>query len=290
MSQQSLATSTPALETGGPTVVLGATGKTGRRVAARLDALGVPVRRASRGSTPRFDWEDESTWEAVLEGASAVYVAYVPDLAVPGAPDTVTRLATLASRLGVARLVLLSGRGEVEAQRAEAIVAEVFPARTVVRCAFFAQNFDESFLRQPLLEGTLALPVTDVAEPFVDLEDVAEVAVAALTSDAHAGQVYELTGPRALTFAQAVAAISAAAHRSIQYVPLTMSQFTEGLRAAGMDDAEVGLLEYLFTEVLDGRNAAPADGVRRALGREATDFHDYAARVAGAWSVEGAGA
>ncbi|GIG53847.1 NmrA family transcriptional regulator [Demequina activiva] len=286
MSQQSLATSTPAIDPGGPTVVLGATGKTGRRVAARLDALGVPVRRASRGSTPRFDWGDESTWAPVLDGATAAYVAYVPDLAIPGAPDRVTRLATLASHLGVTRLVLLSGRGEVEAQRAEAMVAEAFPARTVVRCAFFAQNFDESFLLQPLLEGTLALPVSDVTEPFVDLEDVAEVAVAALTSDAHAGQVYELTGPRALTFAKAVAAIGAAADRSIQYVPLTMGQFADGLRASGMDDAEVGLLEYLFTEVLDGRNATPSDGVRRALGREATDFHDYVDRAAGAWRVE----
>lgn len=286
MSQPSLATSSPALDPRGPTVVLGATGKTGRRVAARLDARGVPARRASRGSTPRFDWEDESTWEPVLEGASGAYVAYVPDLAIPGAPDRVTRLAALASRLGLQRLVLLSGRGETEAQRAEAMVAQVFPARTVVRCAFFAQNFDESFLRQPLLEGTLALPVSDVSEPFVDLEDVAEVAVAALTSDAHAGQVYELTGPGALTFAQAVEVIGAAAGRGIAYVPLTMGQFSHGLRDAGMSDAEVEPLEYLFTEVLDGRNSKPADGVRRALGRDATNFRDYAARSASAWRTE----
>ena len=286
MTQQSLAPSVPTSRPHGLTVVLGATGKTGRRVADRLDALGVPVRRASRGSTPRFDWEDEATWTPVLEGASAVYIAYVPDLAAPGAPETATRLASLASSLGVHRLVLLSGRGEVEAERAEAMVAEVFPARTVVRCAFFAQNFDESFLLDPLLEGTLALPVSDVAEPFVDLEDVAEVAVAALTSDAHAGQVYELTGPRAITFAQAVEVIGAAAGRGIAYAPLTMGQFSHGLRDAGMSDAEVELLEYLFTEVLDGRNSTPADGVRRALGRDATDFRDYAARSACAWRTE----
>ncbi|GAA1970980.1 NAD(P)H-binding protein [Isoptericola halotolerans] len=273
----------------GTVVVLGATGKTGRRVADRLDALGVPVRRASRGSTPRFDWADESTWPAVLDGAAAVYVAYVPDLAVAGAPETVTRLAEHARDAGVQRLVLLSGRGETEAQRAEDLVAEVFPARTVVRCAFFAQNFDESFLLEPLLAGELALPVDEVREPFVDLEDVAEVAVAALTDDAHAGRVYELTGPRPLTFAEAVSEIGAAAGRDLRYVPISMDDFTTGLAALGVPADEVDLLRYLFTEVLDGRGAWVADGVQRALGRPARDFREYAAREASDW-VPGAGA
>ncbi|WP_277213349.1 NmrA family transcriptional regulator [Isoptericola croceus] len=268
----------------GAVAVLGATGKTGRRVADRLDALGVPVRRASRRSEPRFDWADESTWPAVLDGATAVYVAYAPDLAVAGAPETVTRLASVARDAGVRRLVLLSGRGETEAQRAERLVAEVFPARTVVRCAFFAQNFDESFLLEPLLQGALALPVDHVREPFVDLEDVAEVAVAALTDDAHAGAVYELTGPRSLTFADAVAEIAEASGRDLRYEPITMAEFTAGLTALGVPDDETGLLEYLFSEVLDGRGSFVADGVRQALGRPARDFGEYAAREAGAWS------
>lgn len=264
-------------------VVLGGTGKTGRRVADRLDARDVPVRRASRGSTPRFDWADESTWPAVLDGAAAVYVAYAPDLAVPGAPETVTRLAELAQDVGVRRLVLLSGRGEAEAQRAEQMVAEVFAARTVVRCAFFAQNFDESFLVEPLLAGELALPVDGVAEPFVDLEDVAEVAVAALTTDAHVGQVYELTGPRLLTFAEAVAEIGSAAGRDLRYVPITEAEFTAWLDAMGVPRDEIDLLRYLFTEVLDGRGARVSDGVQQALGRPARDFRDYAAREASDW-------
>ncbi|WP_083259695.1 NAD(P)H-binding protein [Cellulosimicrobium cellulans] len=271
----------------GAYVVLGATGKSGRRVADRLDALGLPVRRASRsatGATTRFDWADEATWAPVLADAEAVYVAYAPDLAVPGAPETVTRLAEVARDAGVRRFVLLSGRGETEAQRAEAAVAEVFPARTVVRCAFFAQNFSESFLLDPVLDGALALPVGDVVEPFVDLEDVADVAVAALTDDAHAGQVYELTGPRLLTFADAVAEIGAASGRDVAFVPIALDEFTAGLAAAGLPGDVVQLMAYLFTEVLDGRGAHVTDGVRRALGREPRGFREFAAREAAAWT------
>ncbi|WP_251150626.1 NmrA family transcriptional regulator [Cellulosimicrobium sp. Marseille-Q4280] len=276
----------------GTVLVLGATGKSGRRVADRLDALGLPVRRGSRSGAgaARFDWDDETTWAPALAGVHAVYVAYAPDLAVPGAPETVTRFAALARGAGVRRLVLLSGRGETEAQRAEASVADVFPARVVVRCAFFDQNFSESFLLDPVREGTLALPVSDVAEPFVDLEDVAAVAVAALTDDAHAGQVYELTGPRLLTFADAVAEIAAASGHDVAYVPITMDEFTGGLAEAGLPDDVVDLMRYLFAEVLDGRGAHLTDGVRRALDREPRDFGEFAVREATVWSVGARGA
>ncbi|PFG42714.1 uncharacterized protein YbjT (DUF2867 family) [Isoptericola jiangsuensis] len=269
----------------GPVVVLGATGKTGRRVADRLDALGLEVRRGSRTGSPRFDWADESTWAPLLDGAAAVYVAYAPDLAVPGAPETVTRLARAAHDLGVRRLVLLTGRGETEAQRAEATVAAVFPDRTVLRCAFFAQNFSESFFLDPVLDGVLALPVADVREPFVDLEDVADVAVAALTQDGHAGRVHELTGPRALTFAEAADAIAAASGRPVQHVPITADGFTAGLAAAGIPDDLVALLRYLFTEVLDGRGSHVTDGVRAVLGREPRDFAAFATREVAAWTA-----
>ncbi|KZM78713.1 hypothetical protein [Cellulosimicrobium sp. I38E] len=269
----------------GPVLVLGATGKTGRRVADRLDALGIPVRRASRSGDVRFDWEDETTWGPAVDGAEAVYVVYVPDLAVPGSPETVARFAALAREAGVRRLVLLSGRGEVEAQRAEVLVAGAFPGRTVVRCAFFDQNFSESFLLEPVLDGVLALPVDRVAEPFVDLEDVAEVAVAALVDDAHAGRVYELTGPRAITFAEAVAEIAAASGHDVRFAPITMDEFVAELRAIGLPEDVVGLMRYLFTEVLDGRGTPVADGVRQALGREPRDFREFAAREAATWSA-----
>ncbi|WP_205699415.1 NmrA family transcriptional regulator [Conexibacter sp. SYSU D00693] len=265
--------------------LLGGTGKTGRRIAERLEAAGADVRLGSRRGTPRFDWEDASTFAPAIAGSQALYVAYAPDLAVPGAGEAVAEVARLATEAGVRRLVLLSGRGEEEAQRAEQLVAEHFPGRTVVRCSFFAQGFSESAFAEGIAAGELALPVGDVREPFVDAEDIADVATEALLQDGHAGEVYELTGPRLLSFAEAAAEIGAALGREVGFVTVPLQAYLAELERAG-EPAQVGeLLGYLFTEVLDGRNARTTDGVQRALGRAPRDFADYARRAAaeGAW-------
>jgi uncharacterized protein YbjT (DUF2867 family) len=261
------------------TVVLGSTGKTGRRIVERLQARGVDVRGGSRYATPPFDWEDPATWEPALRGATAVYVSYFPDLAVPGATEAVREVARLAA--GADRLVLLSGRGEEEAQRAERAVLEIFPAATIVRCSWFAQNFSEGYLLDGVLAGEVALPVGEVPEPFVDVDDIADVAVAALTEDGHGGRVYELTGPRALTFAQAVEEIAHASGRPVRLTEIPLDDLV-----VGVEDNVAELMSYLFTEVLDGRNSGTTDGVRQALGRPAMDFREFAARAAtaGAWA------
>ncbi|MGK5442609.1 SDR family oxidoreductase [Micromonospora sp. URMC 105] len=264
------------------TLVLGGTGKTGRRVARRLTALGVPTRIGSRAGAPPFDWTDRDTWAPALRGAGAVYLAYQPDLAAPGAVEAVGDLARLAVAHGVRRVVLLSGRGEPEAAEAERAVAAGGVDPTVLRASWFAQNFSEGHLVEPVRAGVLALPVGDVPEPFVDADDIAEVAVAALTTDRHAGRTYELTGPRLLTFAEAVAEI-AAAGRPVRFVPVTSAAYAAELTAAGVAAEEVALLTYLFTEVLDGRNARLDDGVQRVLGRPPRDFRAYAEQAAAAW-------
>ena len=263
-----------------PILVLGATGKTGRRVVDRLRRQDVPVRLGSRSGQPPFDWEDAATWAPALEGVSAVYVSYFPDLAVPGAPEAVGALAEQAQRSGVQRVVLLSGRGEEEAQRSEQVVAAAGIDWTVVRCSWFNQNFSEGYMLEPILGGELALPAGDVPEPFVDAEDIADVAVAALTEDGHAGEVYELTGPRLLTFAEAVGEIGAAAGRELRYVEVSMDEYAAAAAEQDMPDDVVWLIRYLFSEVLDGRNANLADGVQRALGREPRDFADFAREAA----------
>ena len=182
--------------------------------------------------------------------------------------------------------MLLSGRGEEEAQRAEEVVQEAGAEWTIVRCAWFSQNFSENYLLEPLLSGEVVLPAGDVPEPFVDAEDIADVAVAALTEDGHAGEVYELTGPRLLTFAEAVAEIGEAAGREIRFVPVSVEEYASALEKEGVPAEFVYLLTYLFSEVLDGRNAHLTDGVRRALGREPRDFADYArdAAATGIWN------
>lgn len=268
------------------TLVVGGTGKTGRRVAEKLEAKGVPVRIGSRGSSPTFDWENPSTWPAALDGVDAVYLTYYPDLAVPGAVETTSAFAELAAAAGIERLVLLSGRGEKECQLAEDTVWEILPSATVVRASWFNQNFNEGYLIDSVLAGEVVLPVGDVPEPFVDADDIADVAVAALTEGGHAGQLYEVTGPRMLTFAEAVAEIARATGRDIGFVPVSIEEYTAILTEYEVPADVVWLLTYLFTEVLDGRNAYVTDGVHKALGREPRDFGDYAREVAasGVWA------
>ena len=257
------------------TLVLGGTGKTGARVIERLQARDLPVRVGSRSGDPAFDWSDRSSWEPALRGASAAYISYYPDLAAPGAPEAVAELADSALAAGTRRLVLLSGRGEEEAQRAERALQDSGAEWTIVRCSWFNQNFSESYFLDPLLAGELALPADEGAEPFVDADDIADVAVAALTEEGHVGQVYELTGPRALTFAEAVEEIGRASGRELRYQSISMEDFEAGLRAEDVPGDVVELLRYLFTEV-HGHNTSLADGVQRALGREPRDFADYA--------------
>jgi uncharacterized protein YbjT (DUF2867 family) len=269
-----------------PILVLGATGKTGSRIAERLRARGVAVRAGSRSSDPAFDWEDRRTWGPALAGMGSVYISYFPDLTVPGAPEAVGALAEQARDAGVRRLVLLSGRGEEEAQRAERLVQEAGPDWTIVRCSWFNQNFSEGYMVEPILSGEVAMPAGDVPEPFVDADDIADVAVAALTEDGHAGQVYELTGPRALTFAQAVEEIAQATGRELTYAYVSMDDYAAVAAEQDVPEDVIWLLRYLFTEVLDGRNVQLADGVQRALGREPRDFGEFARATAatGVWN------
>jgi uncharacterized protein YbjT (DUF2867 family) len=272
------------------TLVLGGTGKTGRRVAERLEARGMPTRVGSRSGEPPFDWENTDTWASALEGVESAYVSYYPDLAIPGAPAAVRSFTELAVRNGVRTLVLLSGRGEEQAQSAEQALREVGEEAgvdwTIVRCAWFMQNFDENYLLEPILAGEVALPSGNVPEPFVDAGDIADVAVAALTEDGHAGQLYELTGPRLLTIEEAIGEISKATGREIRFIPVSLEEYEAVLAEADVPPEFLSLLTYLFGTVLDGRNTSTTDGVRRALGREPKDFTDYARHAAatGVWS------
>lgn len=269
-----------------PTLVLGGTGKIGRRVVERLTARRLPVRIGSRSGEPRFDWEDRSTWDPVLEGVRSAYVAHHWDT-IPGAAETLGSFAELAVARGVRRLVLLSGRGEAEAERAERAVRDSGAELTVLRSTWFAQNFSEDYWQEQVRSDEVALPAGAALEPFVDAGDIADVAVAALIDDRHVGELYELTGPRLLTFAQAVLEISRAVGREIRYTPISTEEFAAAAAEQGVPSEVVELLAALFDEVLDGRNARLADGVQRALGRAPRDFGDYArdAAATGIWNA-----
>jgi uncharacterized protein YbjT (DUF2867 family) len=270
------------------TLVLGGTGKTGRRVAKRLWDRGVHVRIGSRCGAPPFDWNNPATWADALRSVASAYVVFHPHLGLRGAATMVEAFTELAVGLGVRRLVLLSARGEEEARLGEEAVQASGVGWTIVRSSWLAQSFSEGFFREPLRAGGLALPAGDVGEPFVDAADVAEVAAVALTEDGHAGRTYEVTGPRLLTFADAVAAIAGATGRPIRFERIPAGEFEAMLARQDTAPETVELLTYLFTTVLDGRNAHLCDGVRRALGRPPRDFNDYVRQVAGGptWQVD----
>jgi uncharacterized protein YbjT (DUF2867 family) len=267
------------------TLLLGGNGKTGRRIAERLKVLNVPVRIGSRSSEIPFDWQEPDTWQAVIQGMDKIYITFYPDLALPGAVDVIRAFTELAVNNGVQYLVLLSGRGEEEALACEQIVQQAGVEWAILRASWFCQNFSEGFMRDLVLEGVVPLPPGEVKEPFIDADDIADVAVAALTEYGHAGQIYEMTGSKLLTFGEAVQHIASATGREINYVQIPKEDFTAGLKDVGLPEVMVNLYTYLFAHVLDGRNEYLTDGVQRALGRQPRDFKTYAkdAAAAGAW-------
>jgi uncharacterized protein YbjT (DUF2867 family) len=272
-----------------PILIVGKTAKTGLRVERRLQALGHTTRGVSRSSSPVFDWEDPATWRAAMEGTESAYVTFFPDLAIPSAEQTIRDFVALAKDIGLRHLVLLSGRGEPGAERAEAVLANSGLDWNVVRTSWFMQNFSEGFMIEGILNGELMLPAGDVAEPFIDIDDIADVAVAALTRPELRNRLFEVSGPRALTFAQCAAEISAATGYPVRFTRIGIDEFLQALRAQGLPEDMLWLLRELFTVVFDGRNSRPAAGVEEALGRPATDFSEYLRKVvaSGAWDRSG---
>ena len=267
-------------------LVLGGTGKTGRRVTERLTKLGKTIRIGSRSEKPPFDWEKPETWSSVLEGMDIVYITFQPDLAVPGARQAIEEFTSLAVKSGIQKMVLLSGKGEKEAELCEQVVMNAGADWTIVRATWFNQNFSESFLLDPILTGHVALPRGDVLVPYVDADDIAEVVVEALLNDDHVGQTYELTGPRQLTFKQATEEISNATGRDIAFTPITMDEYEEMLREYRVPEDHIWTIIYIFTEALVERNSIITDDIQKVLGRKPKDFGEYARETAstGIWN------
>ncbi len=267
-------------------LVLGGTGKTGRRVVERLTKLGKSIRIGSRSEKPAFDWEKPETWSSVLEGMEIVYITFQPDLAVPGAKKIIEEFTSLAVKSGIQKMVLLSGKGEIEAERCEQVVMNAGVDWIIVRASWFNQLYSESFFLDPILAGQVALPKTEALIPFVDADDIADVVVESLLDDKHVGQTYELTGPRLLTFKQVTEEISKATGRDIMLYSITMDEYTKMLGEYQVPEDIIWLIRYLFTEVLVDKNSIVTNDIEKVLGRKAKDFTEYARETAntGIWN------
>lgn len=268
-------------------LIIGGTGKTGRKVVERLQQLNQSVRVGSRNAEIPFDWEDSSTWDAALTGIDKVYITFQPDLAVPGALQAIETLTHMAKRHGIKKLVLLSGKGEREAELCEQVVIHSGIDHTIVRASWFNQNFSESFFLEPILEGFVALPQANVKVPYVDTDDIADVVVEVLLNDEHNEKIYQLTGPRQLTFTEVVEEISEATGRDIAFTPITLSAYTNAMKEQGVPPNFIWLIEYLFSEVLGNPlNSEITGDITKVLGRKPKDFSEYVmeTKTTGIWN------
>ena len=271
-----------------PILIIGKNGKTGSRVNQRLQALGYATRPVSRSTDPAFDWENPATWRTAIEGTDTAYVTYQPDLAVPGAASTIEAFVRVAAEAGMKHIVLLSGRGEKGAEHAEDILKASGLDWNIVRASWFFQNFSESFMREGILAGELALPAGDTIEPFIDADDIADVAVAALIKPHYRNKLFEVTGPRAMTFAQCIQEMSEALGRPLKFTTVPIDAYIHALHEQGVPEDLQWLLRELFTVVFDGRNCDVVPGVEAVIGRPATDFKSYVQKTieSGVWNSE----
>ncbi len=269
-----------------PILIIGKNGKTGARVNQRLLDQGYTTQAVSRSTTPSFDWDNSHNWASILNGVKSAYVTYQPDLAVPQAEAAIKEFVRVSLDSGLQHIVLLSGRGEEGAERAEQILQNSGINWNIVRCSWFSQNFSENFMLEGILNGELVLPATNTIEPFVDADDIAAVVVATLTRTEMHNKLYELTGPRALNFADCVDEISQALGRPLKYTALPIDNYINALQQQGVPEDMQWLIRELFTVVMDGRNSQVKNGVEQALGRPATDFKTYIQKTieSGVWN------
>lgn len=271
------------------TLVLGATGKTGARVAQKLSERGLSVRTAARhGADVRFDWDDPSTFAHALHGVQGVYLVS-PVMRVDFA-GVVRQFLDEAERAGVRHVSFLSAYG-MEHAPAEVALRAVeldLASRTslthaILRPAWFMQNFSETFLKP--VNDEIVVPCGIGAEAFVSAEDIAAVAAATLCQPArHAGRAYAPTGPEALTFEEAAARISAATGRRITYRDIDRDTWIQAMTQAGVP-AEYGAVLRMLTEtVASGRGSVPNDDVLTATGAAPMRFEDFAAQTTAAWN------
>lgn len=270
------------------TLIIGSSGKTGSRILSKLKQEGYPVRLGSRNAGPPFDWEKPESWNDVLQGINQVYISFQPDLAVPSSLEAIKTLVQVCQKNQVKRLVLLSGRGEPEARACEQIVQNSGLEWTILRSSWFLQNFSEGIFLESISAGRVLFPKVETREPFVDLDDLCDLAFASLVTENHKNKLYELTGPELVSFRDVFETIAEVTNQTIPFEELPLDDYLSTLKEFGLPEDVLWLIDYLFRTVLDGRNESVENDLELALGRKPKDFRTYAKETAktGIWKIQ----
>jgi len=266
-------------------LVVGATGTVGTSVAETLAKRGHRVRAATRDPSKvkgaegvRFDFGDASTFHPALEGAEAVFL--LSPVGHANSHGLVAPFLGEATRSG-ARIVTMTAAGveyddSIPLRKIELDVERSGAPHVFLRPSWFNQNFETYWYSTIQSDGVIALPAADSKTTFIDARDIGEAAAVALTSPAHLGKAYTLTGPEALTYAEAAAILSEVAGRTIRYESIDDARFGKALAAAGLPPDYAGLLTALFGFVRQGAASQVDPSLAAILGRAPRSLKDYA--------------
>ncbi|MFE9928453.1 NmrA family NAD(P)-binding protein [Streptomyces sp. NPDC005533] len=270
------------------TLVIGATGTTGGRTAAQLIAAGHRVRAAGRRATPlpgadpvRFDWYDPTTFGAALDGVDRAYL--VPPIGDPDPAAVMLPFLREAVAAGVRRAVLLSSSAIPEGGPAVGAVHRALPGLfeqwAVLRPSWFMQNFTGAHAHADSIrtEGLIRTAAGTGRVGFVDADDIAAVAVRALTDDRAPDTDLVLTGPEALSHDDIAAIVSRVTGRPVVHHPLTHEDMYDRL-AAVIPPEFAAMLAAMDRAIAEGAEDRTTDTVERLTGRPPTPFRVVAER------------
>lgn len=277
----------------GKVLVLGGTGKTGGPLVRRLTEEGHGVKCASRsGAAPggaegcRFDWYAAESHGAALDGVGSIYL-----IAPLGAPDPLQVMQPFietAIARGVGRFVLLSSslleEGGPAMGMVHAFLRQCAPQWAVLRPSWFMQNFViDPHLTSICSEGAIYSATDDGLVPFIDAEDIAEVALHALTDARPTANDLLITGPQAISYDQVAATIGGVVGRPVRHVRLTAEQLAKRFEDAGIPAEYATMLAGLDRAIAAGAEARTTDIVEKVTGHPPASFESFAQAHAGQW-------
>ncbi|MFD0903507.1 Rossmann-fold NAD(P)-binding domain-containing protein [Actinomadura sediminis] len=273
-------------------LVTGGTGKTGSALVELLRARNTPVRVASRTPPPgpdtvRFDWHDPATHGPALHGIDRIFL--VPPLATVDPMPHVGPFLDDAERLGVRRVVLLGSAVELpNAPGALELAARVrsTPGWAVLRASGFMQNF---LSPHPLGErirrhGEIRTAAGDGRLGWIDARDIAAVAAVLLSAPGIDQGDHLLTGPKALSYAEAATIITARTGRPVRTVRIGVDEQAAAYRAAGMPADFAAALAAVEESIRAGREDHVTTTVLDLTGRPPRSFPDFVTAHTAEWA------